>query len=61
VEVRSYSLDNAQEYRNAGGTMPSDGLHWVDVVRTLYQKAWQSDRNELLSATAIQARRDHRF
>jgi hypothetical protein len=49
------------EYKAAGGTMPFDLLHWVDVVRTLYQKAWTSDRNELMSATAIQARRNHRF
>jgi hypothetical protein len=49
------------EYKNAGGTLPFDDLHWVDVTRTLYQMAWTSDRNELMSATAIQARRDHRF
>jgi hypothetical protein len=49
------------EYTAAGGTMRVDGLHWVDVVRTLYQTAWMSDRNELISATAMQARREHRF
>ena len=24
------------------------GLHWLDVVRELYKKAWKSDRNELM-------------
>jgi hypothetical protein len=50
-----------EEYTAAGGTMPADGLHWVDVVRALYQKAWTTARNELMSATAIQASRGHRF
>jgi hypothetical protein len=50
-----------EEYRAAGGTMLSDGLNWADVVRALYQKAWASDRNELMSATAIQASLDRRF
>jgi hypothetical protein len=50
-----------EEYTDAGGTMPVDGPHWVDVVRALYQKAWTSDRNELMSATTKKASRDHRF
>jgi hypothetical protein len=41
--------------------MRVDALHWVDVIRTLYQTAWMSDRNELISAKAMQARRQHRF
>ncbi len=49
------------EYIAAGGTQPVANLAWVDVVRDLYQKAWHSDRNELMSATAKQARRDHKF
>ena len=50
-----------QEYKIAGGELPVDGLKWVDVVRNLYQKAWNSDRNELISATAIQAKKDNAF
>lgn len=40
------------DYQAAGGTEPFDGLNWVDVTRKLYQKAWNSDRNELISAKA---------
>lgn len=40
------------DYQAAGGTLPVDGLKWVEVVRELYKKAWNSDRNELISAKA---------
>jgi hypothetical protein len=50
-----------EEYVAAGGKMDVDDLHWLDAVRMLYQQAWTSDRNELMSATAIHATRSHRF
>jgi hypothetical protein len=40
------------DYQAAGGTLPVNGLKWVEVVRDLYKKAWTSDRNELISAKA---------
>lgn len=49
------------DYTAAGGDRPVDGLKWVDVVRALYQKAWNEDRNELISARAIQAKKDGAF
>lgn len=29
-----------------------DGLKWIDVIRDLYQQAWTSERNELVTAKA---------
>jgi hypothetical protein len=49
------------DYIAAGGSRPVDGLNWVDVTRDLYQKAWNSDRNELMSAKAIGARQKGLF
>jgi hypothetical protein len=45
------------DYKQSGGSEPvgtdADGdPRWLDVVRTLYQRAWTSDRNELISARA---------
>lgn len=45
------------DYRRSGGleevgTEVNGDPRWLDVVRTLYQKAWGSDRNELISARA---------
>lgn len=50
-----------QEYRDAGGTelvgTNADGdVRWLDVVRQLYQQAWTSDRNLLISAKAKAAK-----
>jgi hypothetical protein len=55
------SSTTREEHVAAGGKMDAEGLHWVDVVRTLYQQAWTGDRNELMSATAIRASQKHRF
>jgi hypothetical protein len=46
-----------QEYRDAGGAEPvgtdkDHDVRWLDVVRKLYQQAWTSERNELISAKA---------
>jgi len=46
------SSTTRHDYQAAGGTLPVDGLKWVEVVRDLYKKAWNSDRNELISAKA---------
>jgi hypothetical protein len=45
------------EYRKAGGTEPvgtdkNGDPRWADVIRRLYQEAWNSDRNVLISAKA---------
>jgi hypothetical protein len=44
-----------QEYRQTGGTEQfgtdqNGDVRWLDVVRQLYQQAWTSDRNQLISA-----------
>jgi len=47
-------------YRVAGGLedVGEDGdVRWLDVVRKLYQEAWTSDRNQLISAKAIAAKK----
>jgi hypothetical protein len=46
-----------QEYRDAGGseevgTDKNQDIRWLTVVRTLYQQAWNSDRNQLITAKA---------
>jgi hypothetical protein len=46
-----------EDYRSNGGTEDVGDandrkLKWLDVVRKLYQKAWNSDRNELMIAWA---------
>jgi hypothetical protein len=48
-------------YQAAGGSKPVDGLAWVDVTRALYQQAWTSERNALISAVAIAAAKDGAF
>ena len=42
-----------EDYRNAGGTEDVGDINdrkqkWLEVVRELYKRAWNSDRNELL-------------
>ena len=49
------------EYTAVHPTIPGSGLHWVDVTRSEYQKAWTSNRNELISVRAIVARQHGRF
>ncbi|HGM8089229.1 TPA: glucosaminidase domain-containing protein [Pseudomonas aeruginosa] len=54
------------DYRANGGTAPvgtdQDGsAQWLDVVRALYQRAWSSDRNELISAKAMAMHAKHKF
>ncbi|MEO6280428.1 glucosaminidase domain-containing protein [Roseateles sp.] len=54
------------EYLAAGGVDPvgtdADGdPRWLDVVRALYQQAWNSDRNVLISAKAKSLKAAHRF
>ena len=43
-----------EEYLACSGKPKStvDGLKWIVVVRDLYQKAWTSDRNQLITAKA---------
>jgi hypothetical protein len=41
------------DYAAAGGTRPVARLAWVDVTRDLYQQAWNSDENPLITAKAI--------
>lgn len=53
----SVASTSRDDYRVSGGTEPvgtdQDGdPHWLDVVRALYQSAWRSNRNELVSAKA---------
>jgi hypothetical protein len=54
------------DYRANGGIEPvgseeNGDLRWLDVVHTLYQKAWGSERNELISAKAKAMRAQHLF
>lgn len=54
------------EYAANGGAQPvgtdKDGdPRWVDVIRDLYQKAWNSDRNELISAKAKAMRAEQAY
>jgi len=41
-----------EQYRQNGGKEPVEGTNWLRVSRELYQKAWKSDRNELMIAWA---------
>jgi hypothetical protein len=41
-----------EEYQQAGGKENVEGTAWLEVNRTLYQKAWNADRNELMIAWA---------
>jgi hypothetical protein len=55
-----------EEYLAAGGTetvgTKADGnVHWLDVVRQLYQEAWTSDRDQLISAKAKAAKAEGAF
>lgn len=50
-----------EDYRTAGGSLPANDLNWLDVTRKLYQKAWASNRNELISAKAVKAKLDGLF
>ncbi|HEY8880067.1 MAG TPA: glucosaminidase domain-containing protein [Roseateles sp.] len=54
------------DYLAAGGTAPvgTDGdgdPRWLDAVRDLYQQAWSSDRNALISAKARSLKAAHKF
>lgn len=55
AEAMKYSRiqsTSREEYIANGGLLPTDGLHWLSVSRSLYQQAWNSDHNELLTAKA---------
>jgi hypothetical protein len=41
-----------EEYQQAGGKEDVEGTAWLNVSRRLYQKAWKSERNELMIAWA---------
>jgi hypothetical protein len=41
-----------EDYQRAGGQEPVAGAGWLEVSRTLYQRAWGADRNELMIAWA---------
>jgi hypothetical protein len=49
--ARIQSTSRAQ-YRAAGGTEHVEAAAWLPVVRKHYQRAWNSDRNELMIAWA---------
>jgi hypothetical protein len=50
-----------EDYTAVHPDVPVSGLQWVDVTRAEYQKAWTSDRNELISVKAIRARKLGKF
>jgi hypothetical protein len=50
-----------EDYQAVHPDVPVSGLQWVDVTRAEYQKAWTSDRNELISVKAIRARKLGKF
>jgi hypothetical protein len=55
-----------EEYYAGGGTKPAGASNnrdprWVDVIRELYQAAWTSDRNELVSAKAKAEKQKRQF
>jgi hypothetical protein len=39
-----------EQYKAAGGREDVEGTNWLEVSRKLYQKAWNSDTNELMTA-----------
>ncbi len=41
-----------EQYQAAGGKENVEGVHWLDLNRKLYQKAWNSGTNELMNAWA---------
>lgn len=41
-----------EQYKAAGGTEDVEGTKWLEVSRRLYQKAWNSETNELMNAWA---------
>jgi hypothetical protein len=60
TRVRRYARvqsTSPSEYRANGGTVDvgtdtTPTLAWTEVIRTTYQKAWNSDSNELMTALA---------
>jgi hypothetical protein len=55
VEAMKYSRIQSttrKEYQNNGGVDEITGKEWLNVTRRCYQKAWNSDRNELMTAKA---------
>lgn len=49
------------DYEAAGGSEDTEGVKWLDAVRELYQAAWTSNRNELISAVAKRGKRNGAF
>lgn len=55
---------NRTDYKNFGDGQPvgsygyNDGAPWLKISRDLYQKAWYSDRNELISMVAKRLKND---
>jgi hypothetical protein len=39
-----------EQYKAAGGREDVEGTNWLEVSRKLYQKAWNSETNELMTA-----------
>lgn len=57
AEARKYARIQSttrEHYAANGGTSPTAGKEWLNVVRTCYQAAWNSDHNELMTARARQ-------
>ncbi len=50
-----------EDYNFVHPEVPVKDLDWVGVIRSEYQKAWNSDRNELLSVKAIHAQQLSKF
>ncbi len=47
ARIQSTTREN---YQAAGGSEKVDGTNWLEISRKLYQKAWNSDTNELMMA-----------
>jgi len=41
-----------EDYQKGGGQEDVEGTNWLNVSRALYQKAWNSETNELMNAWA---------
>ncbi|MEU7656814.1 hypothetical protein AB0C41_32865, partial [Micromonospora taraxaci] len=55
------SSTTREDYASARGNLPTADTKWMDTIRTLYQEAWNSPRNALMSATAMAAKRRKEF
>ena len=68
VKARLYARiasTTREDYTAAGGQEQVDAQNgdprWADVIRSLYQRAWTNERNELISAVAKREKKNHAF